>query len=76
MGGLAVVPGVAVNEPRIVNVTVPAGVGAGEIFTAQMPDGQMAQCQVPPGAGPGTTIQVHAPPPIVGTVVEAEAVPV
>ena len=72
--GLAVVPGVAVpmDAPQVVSVTVPPGMSPGDVFTAQMPDGQLAQCQVPPGAGPGTSIQVHAPPPPMGSVVEAE----
>ena len=77
-GTPVVVPGVAVpveeQQPRLVEVTVPNGVYAGETFTAQMPDGQLANCQVPQGEGPGSTIRVQAPPPTV--VVAAEVVPV
>ena len=47
--------------PNMVNVTVPDGAFAGDMFTARMPNGQLAQCEVPPGAGPGAVITVNAP---------------
>ena len=50
----------------IMNVVVPEGYTAGTTFTAALPDGNLINVTVPPGAGPGEVIQVAALPPTVG----------
>ena len=39
-------------------VQIPAGVQGGAVMTMRAPDGRLVQVRVPPGAAPGTTIQV------------------
>ena len=45
----------------MVQVQIPAGVGPGQQFMAQMPDGQQMAVTVPDGCAPGQMIQVQAP---------------
>ena len=45
----------------MVQVQIPAGVGPGRQFMAQMPDGQQMAVTVPDGCAPGQMIQVQAP---------------
>ena len=39
-------------------VQIPAGVQGGAVMTVRTPDGRLVQVRVPPGAAPGTTIQL------------------
>ena len=45
----------------MVQVQIPAGVGPGQQFMAQMPDGQQMAVTVPDGCAPGQMIQVQTP---------------
>jgi len=55
-----VIPAGGAQAPAMVEVTVPEDVFAGMMFTARMPNGQLAQVEVPPGGGPGAVIKVQA----------------
>ena len=50
-------------QSNMMQVTVPDGLGPGDMFMVQAPDGQQMQVQVPPGVKSGMPIQVAMPAP-------------
>jgi len=51
----------ASEETTMITVTVPAGVGPGQLLTVQAPSGVMVQVMVPENAPPGSRITLSVP---------------
>ena len=46
------------SQPRQMSVTVPAGVGPGQMLSIRTPEGNLVQVQVPANCGPGSSFIV------------------
>lgn len=60
-GGLAQpqIGAMAAKQPEYIQVTLPAGVSAGQTIQVQAPDGRLNEIIIPQGFGPGSTFTVE-----------------